>query len=194
MLSDTPYVKPKAYTLALNKLRPQQQRFLDSYLETGNAATAYRKAGYVQDRKGVTQIWLQQRASQVLNRPSVQHALMLAKQETKQRNEVTLDWISDQHIKLMDASLAVGDRQTATRNLELLGKMVGAYSEQLNITTDQRKEYTEREQAEMKRISTILLTQPQLPILDAVPTALDAAATPLDPLAEDVTNPHTEEA
>lgn len=156
--------------MALNKLRPQQQRFLDTYLETGNAATAYRKAGYVTTRDGVELDWLKSNATQVLRTASMQSAITLATQATvverEDKKEITLDWIRDQHIKLMDESLVVGDRQTATRNLEDLGKMHGAYTENLNVTTEQVRDYTEQERIDMKRITSLLLERKSLPILD----------------------------
>lgn len=140
------------------KLTAQQQVFHDAYRETHNAATAYRRAGYVQDRQGVTKLWLQQRASQVLNTQSMQHALVLSRQETKQRNQITVDWVRDSHTRLMEGAEKRKDWKEARANLEDLGKIVGAYTNELTVITAQRKEYDEAEALEARKLSKLLLT------------------------------------
>ncbi|KKK49571.1 hypothetical protein LCGC14_3133740, partial [marine sediment metagenome] len=152
-------------------LRPQQQSFLNTYLETGNAATAYRKAGYVTERNGVELPWLQAKASQVLTSPSMQTALAVAVKDRdtqrQAREEISVDWVRDQHIMLKDKALASGNLLVATNNVIAIGKMNGAYTENLSITTEQRKEYDELERTEMKRISAHLLQK-------ALPTPPDS--------------------
>ena len=64
-----------------------------------------------------------------------------------------------------EQALASGDKPNILRALELIGKTCGAFSENLNISTDQRRDYTALERIEMKRISSHLLTS-QADVID----------------------------
>lgn len=153
------------------KLTAQQQVFHDTYRETNNAATAYRRAGYVTERDGVELDWLQAKASQVMNTASMQHALVLSKQVTEQRKQVTADWVQDKLIQAYDQAKLDGDRPNTLRALELIGKTCGAFTENLNISTDQQREYSLEQRLAAKRLSTLLLTSKEHVIdIEALPT------------------------
>jgi len=55
---------------------------------------------------------------------------------TSQISQITLSGIVAGHEKLMQLALDKGDLPTATRNQELIGKTLGAYTDKLAVSAD----------------------------------------------------------
>lgn len=70
---------------------------------------------------------------------------------------VTIALQQVEHQRLAKLAEDKGDLPTATRNIELLGKTIGAYTENIHTTTERQKELTEAEEEEARRLANIRL-------------------------------------
>jgi phage terminase small subunit len=82
-------------------LTPKQQAFAQHYVETGNAAAAYRKAYTVSDTTKPTSIWVN--ASKVLASTKVALRVKELQAEHAKRHEVTVDTLTSE----LDDALAL---------------------------------------------------------------------------------------
>lgn len=69
-------------------LTPKQDAFAMAYVETGNAAEAYRRA-YNADRMAESTLWPE--ASKLLNNPKVATRVDALREDARQRHAITLD-------------------------------------------------------------------------------------------------------
>ena len=65
----------------------------------------------------------------------------------------------------------VGNLSIATRNLEGVGRTLGAYQDMVSITVDARREFSKQEMDEARRLARVL-------ILDENNDVIDVGATP----------------
>ena len=144
------------------KLTQQQKLFVREFRKDGDRIRAYREAGYRGATKdGKPSKYISQYSYHILNLPQVQDELDRLDSEDHARQQArdtyTLDWLRERHLDLLQASLAKGDMASATRNLEGIGRTMGAYKEGLQINTERIKEFSDKERREIKRITAILL-------------------------------------
>lgn len=146
----------------MRPLNERQIKFVEVYAETGNAVTAYKEAGYLWQRDGQPQSWLTAKAGELALRPNVHAAIERIKTERTRQNDAqtlfTIDFIRAKHVELFKECRQVGDMTNATRNLEALGRTVGAYSDNLIIDAGKVREFSEREQLEAQRLARLMLT------------------------------------
>lgn len=144
-------------------MNPKQKAFFTSFIQDGNALKAYQDAGYVENRDGVPQAWLQRRAYSVLRGKAVRLAILEHEEQRARLDEAkrdyALDWIVSEHERLMQVAEEKGDLAVATRNLELIGRTRGVYSDSVVVDVAQRREYSEAEKIEAARLSRLLLME-----------------------------------
>src|SRR5262249_34790444 len=119
-----------------DELTPHQQQFVDEYLRNGgNAADAYRKAGYLSRTDKLVYV----NSSRLFHKPKVQKAINKALEERRIEAELTHGKIT---AGLMQEALGNGpDTNSSSRNTawDKLAKHTGTYypPEQKHYTVDQ---------------------------------------------------------
>lgn len=106
-------------------LTPKRERFVAEFLLDLNAAAAARRAGY-------SPRTARQTGHRLLTKADIQAALTVAQQERAERVKVAVD---DVLRKLVECGLKSDRRDAMTiRFVELLGKHLGMFSEQVEVT------------------------------------------------------------
>lgn len=99
------------------KLTIKQEKFVQKYLETGNASEAYR---FAYTASNMTSETLRVEASRLLNNPNVSLAVKKLQEEARKKHEVTLESITRE---LEEARiLAMTEKQTSSAVSASLGK------------------------------------------------------------------------
>lgn len=159
----------------LRALSNAQQMYFKSYIVDSDAVKAYKAGGYIKEGQVLTQRQLQNKAWHVLNSTSMQAALAVhvAKREAERAKEdaITIDAVRAKLVELELLARKQNNLAVAVKCVELQGKTCNAFTDNLNVTSDQRREYTEAQQIEAKRLAGILLREKyQLPVIDAEAT------------------------
>lgn len=117
----------------IKTLSPQQQRFVEYYLQTLNTAQAANLAGYKSFR---------QAGYKLLKNPLVRDEINRRQKELAEKTDVTHQWIERRLVRVVDKCMAdkelidlngkplgeyVFDSRGATKALELLGKYKGMF-------------------------------------------------------------------
>lgn len=145
------------YDPARAPLRPKEQTFVQVLYETGDkikAAQAACLSGLVNGQLTSTG---RSAICRMLQRPRVVAALDRLRHSQEAADRFTLDWLRAEHIRLAKEAEKAGDLTNCTRNLEAVGRTMGAYSDTLSIDTGRVKAYTELERLEARRLSRLLL-------------------------------------
>jgi hypothetical protein len=123
-----------------------------------------------------------QQATMLAKRPKVRAAinqfrLQLLKNTEAQRI-VSVELIRDELRRVQLLAEEKGDLATATRNVELIGKTIGAFRDGLDLDLSTSRQYSPVEREHYRRVSAVLLAGGSVPaMLDAVPLP---AALPAD--------------
>jgi len=143
------------------RLSVKAKAFLLEYFKSGNAVKAYQDAGYVTGKDEVEEVRLRRRAYSVLKGRRVSDARLEHARHSEEleeaRKQYQLDWIVSEHERLMKVAEIAGDLATATRNLELIGRTRGAYADVVQVDAGRRRDYTEAERIEARRIAGLLI-------------------------------------
>lgn len=139
------------------------KRFVAEFVRDGNAARAYQVAGYIADGARMDSEKVRRNAYNVTRGRKVRTALCEYAQERdalkQAKADFALDWIVLEHQRLMAKAETKGDLAVATRNLELIGRTRGVYSDTVRLDVGRQREYSEAEQIEAARLTRILLTE-----------------------------------
>lgn len=131
------------------KLTPKQQRFIEEYLVDLNATQAAKRAGYSQ--KTAYSI-----GEENLRKPAIAQKIKELQEELSKKTKLTHEWVlqkleecvsksmQEEEIKkwdnfnkeLVGTGKYVYDSKGATKALELIGKHLGMFKDNLNITGD----------------------------------------------------------
>jgi len=118
-------------------LNKRQYRFVYEYLKCGNAAEAYRRAGYSANGDSAKAA-----AARLLRNGNVQAALARAREELAERTGIDRDWVMEQLRKVQERTMqkvpvydeqgeVIGEWQyqamAANRALELMGLALGMF-------------------------------------------------------------------
>jgi len=107
------------------RLTWKQQRFIDEYItNNGNATLAARLAGY-----NGSDNYLAVVGGQNLRKYHIKAAIDEKKAELSKKSELTILSQQQAHARLARLAEEKGDLATATRNIELIGKTIGAYAD-----------------------------------------------------------------
>jgi hypothetical protein len=111
-------------------LSPKQQRFVDEYLVDLNAAAAFRRAGYIAKDDHVASV----NSARLINTPKIAAVIASARQRQQTRTGLTADWVLN---KLLEEAQFTGNGSSQSariRATELLGKHLGLFKEQVELT------------------------------------------------------------
>ena len=158
-----------------DRLTGREKLFAAAYARTGNRVTAYKEAGYKWHDEQAKNKYVSQYVSIILRRPKVQREVERIRNELQAkrlaREEFSVDFVRDEHLRFAAKCEEKGDMTNATRNLEALGRSVGAYTDsasKLDITV--KREFTEREKLEIDKLADIRI--------------LESITTPSKPMSE----------
>jgi len=141
--------------------------FVRVYVSGESAATAYETAGY--DPGGTDTEHRRRNAYNVKRGKRVTKALLEYEQDREARESFERRWDLDEivgeHERLMERAEKDGNLAVATRNLELIGRTRGLYSDNVTIDLGAQRAYTEAEQIEAARLTRLLLVEAGEPAL-----------------------------
>lgn len=150
-------ILPKTWS----KLSTPRQTFIHEYLTNGaNAIAAYIAAGYA-DEDSLPKDKMQRRACSVLQGKAVRNALFEHENHRAEldslKHDRIMEWVRLEHLRLAEKCEAAGDYTNATRNLEGVGRMLGAYTDGVSVDVAAQRQYTEREALEAQRLARLML-------------------------------------
>ena len=117
----------------LPKLTPKQAQFVQEYLVDLNGTQAAIRAGYSQRGATVQASWL-------LANPKVQLAVQQAVVARVERTQIDQDWVLDNLRQNMMGAMAEGDRHSANRALELIGRHLRMFPADPQVVVDNRQQ------------------------------------------------------
>jgi phage terminase small subunit len=135
------------------------ERFCRFYTMMGNdtyhdAAKAALAAGYSPKRAAQT-------GRELVRKPKVIRRLALLEAENAKvqaaQTAITLELLRFEHHRLARLNESLGNMGEARANWEDLGKMIGAYSEVVQLDLSKMRRFTEAEEVEARRVSALLL-------------------------------------
>ena len=107
-------------------MTPKQRKFVQEYLKDLNATQAAIRAGY--SKKTAYSI-----GQRLLKNVEVKAAVQTGQKKSAERAEVSVEYVITKLRTLAEGAMADDDRTNANRSLELLGKHVGAFAENINL-------------------------------------------------------------
>jgi phage terminase small subunit len=112
----------------MKALKPQHQKFAETYaLGKCSAADAAKEAGY--SPKSAKRI-----AVKLLKNKSIAAEVARIRKESSERTAITMDWITEQLVDNSRAARADADYSASNKALELLGKQLGMFRENVNLS------------------------------------------------------------
>ena len=116
----------KEYESAVGQLVPKRRAFVEQYMIDLNATQAAIRAGY--GIKGAhTEGW------RLLRDAKVHKAILAGLAEMRERSHIAVAWVHEGLKRNVRNAWDKGDTQAANRALQLLGKSLGMFSEDLNV-------------------------------------------------------------
>ena len=104
--------------MTLTALSPKRARFVEAYVETGNARASAREAGYSERSAHVT-------GSRLLRNDKVAAAIEVERETLRARTELDQDMLIDELLSLYRDARTNGAYSAAARCLQLVSKMTG---------------------------------------------------------------------
>lgn len=152
------------------RLAPKGQRFVEGYLDHGNALKAYEDAGYVKDQDNGDGLKHRRNAYSVMRGIKVRQALVEHKEHRavldQAKKDYALDWIVSEHERLMEVAEEKGDLAVATQNLIAIGRTRGVYADTVRLDVAAQREYTETERLDAARLTRILLEDREAEVVE----------------------------
>lgn len=108
------------------KLTARQQKFINEYLKSGNATDAATKAGY--SKKTARAM-----GAENLTKPNIQKSIAERQSKAATKADVSLTWWVEKTKRIAEKSKRDSDK---VRALDLLGKHLGAYREDNQMSID----------------------------------------------------------
>ena len=105
----------------INKLNQRQTKFVQEFLESGNATKAAIKAGYSQ--KTAMQI-----GGKLLRKVEIKKAIQAARQKTAERNEMTIDNQLEYTKEIRDRAKTATNFKAELSANDQVNKIMGAYA------------------------------------------------------------------
>ena len=114
-------------TTGNNGLTPKQRRFCEKYVVCLEAKRAAIEAGYTERSATVT-------STRLMKRPEVRQYITMLQAEAAERNNVTVDEVIEKLRDTYKAAKEANQNGPAVRAVELLGKTVGMFKDQVVLT------------------------------------------------------------
>jgi len=145
------------------RLSAKRQTFVAEYVQDGNALRAYEAAGYATKYRGVEKKTLQRRAYSVLRGRFVRQALLEEREQRaeldRDKKERSLEHVLTELERVYALALKKEDLAVAARCIELIGKTRGFFKESVGIDMVARREYSEAEREECRRLAELRIEQ-----------------------------------
>lgn len=113
----------------------KNENYCHFYVKIGSMAKAYEMA---YDCAGMVKSTIYQRAYELHQNPRIQERIKEIQKEALERTTMDAAWVVEQHRQLYEECRAGEQYAQATRNLEGIGKTMGIYTDNLNVTGDLR--------------------------------------------------------
>jgi len=145
------------------QMSAQQRAFFESYIVKHNTIQAYKDAGYVKpnDKRGPDAI--KNAAYAVLQGQRIRAALQAHTANIERQAQIeaamSLDWIVDEHRRLMAKAEESGNLAVATKNLEMIGRTRGIYQDTLTLDVGARQALSEAQEVEARRLAGLLVDE-----------------------------------
>jgi len=114
-------------------LTPKQNKFVEVYLETGNASEAYRQAYNVKSMNDNT---INRNAHSLLYNNKIAARLDQIKSENAERTQVTLEYLTNRLIKAADMAEEQGKAGELGQNVQRVATLTGFWKENQQLTVE----------------------------------------------------------
>lgn len=114
-------------------LTPKQAKFVEVYLETGNASEAYRQAYNV---KSMNENTINRNAHSLLYNNKIAARLEEIKAKNAERTQVTLEYLTNRLIKAADMAEEQGKAGELGQNVQRVATLTGFWKENQQLTVE----------------------------------------------------------
>ena len=114
-------------------LTPKQTKFVEVYLETGNASEAYRQAYNV---KSMNENTINRNAHSLLYNNKIATRLDEIKAKNAERTQVTLEYLTNRLIKAADMAEEQGKAGELGQNVQRVATLTGFWKENQQLTVE----------------------------------------------------------
>jgi hypothetical protein len=143
-------------TKTTKQIDPRSDLFCSCYTAVGAPTFNHKEASAI--AAGFSEASARNRATALLRLPVIQQRINELKEANRERNNVTVDSVIENLTHDRDSARAKGDWSASIRADELLGKMLGCFTERTELVSPERRRVLdEREQAECRAIALIRL-------------------------------------
>ncbi|NIT14580.1 MAG: terminase small subunit [Candidatus Dadabacteria bacterium] len=116
-----------------NRLTPKQEKFIEQYLEIGNASDAYRSA-YKTDNMSDKTVW--EAASRLLDNSKVSARLDEIRAKAAHKLDITVEYLVQQMHDACEMAANQGNAAAYGQNLERLSKLTGNWVDKQEVKHD----------------------------------------------------------
>jgi len=114
-------------------LTPKQNKFIEVYIETGNASEAYRQAYNV---KSMNENTINRNAHSLLYNNKIVARLDEIKAKNAERTQVTLEYLTNRLIKAADMAEEQGKAGELGQNVQRVATLTGFWKENQQLTVE----------------------------------------------------------
>ena len=114
-------------------LTPKQTKFIEVYIETGNASEAYRQAYNV---KSMNENTINRNAHSLLYNNKIATRLDEIKAKNAERTQVTLEYLTNRLIKAADMAEEQGKAGELGQNVQRVATLTGFWKENQQLTVE----------------------------------------------------------
>jgi len=114
-------------------LTPKQNKFIEVYIETGNASEAYRQAYNV---KSMNENTINRNAHSLLYNNKIATRLDEIKAKNAERTQVTLEYLTNRLIKAADMAQEQGKAGELGANIQRVATLTGFWKENQQLTVE----------------------------------------------------------
>jgi phage terminase small subunit len=137
-------------------LDPRADLFCSCYTAVGTPTFNHKEASAV--AAGFSEASARNQATRLLRKPAIQRRIDELKAANRQRNNVSVDSVVENLTHDRDMARAKGDWSAAIRADELLGKVLGCFTDRQELVAPERQQdLDERERAECLALAAIRL-------------------------------------
>lgn len=121
--------------MPVKDLTQKSENYCQMFVKTGSKTKAY-ELSY--DASKMAKPTIHVKAWELHQKPKVQERIKAIQKEALDRTTMDAAWVLEQHRQLYEETRIGENYAQATRNVELIGKTMGIYTDNLNVTGDLR--------------------------------------------------------